>query len=143
MIKTSRFPSKVTDSASLTEVGNAIAVDFGITAKIYWVFTAYEETPIVRGGCIKYCAEYLERVSTDFEYEIRVSVGKGSMIAPMDDPYRHVKRGDVITPSQSHIKQLIVHELGHIVKPPVGDEAHHPDFWSWVDEHASKLVGTT
>ena len=129
----SKFPEKVTDQKSLEKVGNAIAKDMGIVAKIEW---KYKGVPKGRRGMsgVHSVKEYSElkpgkaltaeellypRVDT---HSVIIRVGKPGIVkvspkSPLGKRHPELA-GKPISVSQGRIKKLIVHELSHITAPP-------------------------
>lgn len=147
--KLGREGSKITDSKSLAEVGMAIAEIVGLDPEIdiTWQFKTDPELVGVAG---------LHQKLRDGTHKITIRSGteykKGAIITPAIAKRKTqagVKAGQV-TPSKTNIYRIVVHELGHIAKPPIRGEApisprklHHDEFVKWVEEGVRKLIGTT
>ncbi len=120
----SRFPQKVKDQASLEEVGNAIAKDFGLGAtKFRWLYDDFSEGGSAWGHPLPQSA---------LEYE------KGVFVIQVN----------VKGQTQGWIKKTIVHELGHLARLGMAGEygreaTHHPEFKRWVANAQGKLVKVT
>jgi hypothetical protein len=117
----SRFPAKIKDQKSLETVGNLIAKDLGIKGEIEWV---WDLRPHKRN-----LGTHWDLGGDKHRIRIRGAVGR----------------------SQSQLKKTIVHELGHIAKPPVIGESlfgvrshrdiHHKEFNQWVSDNIDRLMG--
>lgn len=124
-----RFPGEIKDTASLKEIGDAIAFDFGIKTDKPIVWKWKQGRVSKRQGILGYHLE------TTNEHVIPIFGNK------------HTDSFD--------IKKSIVHELGHIVEPPVQRtkmnaweqrvpvgkrQVHTPAFKKWVAEHEKLLT---
>lgn len=142
--KISRFPGKVTDSASLKQIGEAMAKTFGINVSgINWVFKTKKDPAT--------SAAVQMDVYTGQVTRITMRVGRGSYRAKPGYHKKKIFAGSkptaLATATQSDIKRTLLHELGHIAKKPIVTEAgrklgHHPAFAKWVNENVPKLLGT-
>ena len=146
---------RIVDSASLAEVGNKMAVDAGVgDVDITWKFVR-----VNKPFSISATHERTTMGEAGMADTITVFVGKGKMgYVPgrVQEPKLATRlfagtkptEGVVskfITPSQSHIKRVMVHELGHIaVQPwatPAGRHmAHTSKFADWVESFIPKLT---
>lgn len=139
----SRFPQRVIDQASLKNVGEAIAEHLGVEIIDRWgkpLRWEYNKVPGQRGVSASYNVG---------SHRIKVNVGTESYITWGVKGRRTQagmvgKRGQRIWPSQGAIKRAIIHELGHIAKPPIFTEAnrrlaHTPEFATWVNDAVNSL----
>jgi hypothetical protein len=126
-------------------VGNAIAEILGIKDDIEWQFKTRPDQIGTSGVHWKTGpgrSRILIRSGTKYK--------KGAHMTPAmvkRKAQAGMKVGQV-TPSQTNLYRVIVHELGHIAKPPLSGRAgrrvvHHQAFVDWVEEGMMKLIGTT
>lgn len=146
--KLGREGSKITDSKSLAKVGMAIAEIVGLDPEvdITWQFKTDPNLIGVAG---------LHQKLKDRTHKITIRNGtkykKGAYLteAMAKRKAQAGMKAGQITPSKSNIYRVVVHELGHIMAPPIGGEMgrprkiHHDEFVKWVEEGVSKLIGTT
>ena len=146
----SRFPQRVTDQASLENVGEVIARHLGVetTKKIMgldrplkWIFN---KKPGERGVWGDYDPA-LHQITVNQGTKTYISKGvygkRGKKLARHAGfPY---KSGDKVYPSQGGVKRLIAHELGHIAEPgfvkAMRRRMHTPDFVRWVEGGVKQL----
>ena len=142
----SRFPQRIIDQASLENVGEAIARHLGVETVKYGVAMdqplkwVYNKHPGKMGVWAAY---------NPLKHQIVVNVGTVSYRAAGVKGRRVLagmvgKPGQKHYPSQGNIKRTIIHELGHIVKPPYRTEtgrrmAHTPEFARWVNDNVKQL----
>lgn len=142
--KISRFPGKVTDAASLKKIGVAMAKEFGADVDgAKWIFKTKQSEGV--NAEVKSIHESGKIVS------ITIRVGKGRATAERDvsktGQWAGSKPGRMISATQSDIKRVILHELGHRGVPYKISEsgrilAHHKEFKAWVNDNVPKLLGT-
>ncbi|GAI35787.1 unnamed protein product, partial [marine sediment metagenome] len=128
-----RFPGEINSQASLEQIGNQITESlniFGITWK--WDTTtkgkrklAYYR-PSTKVITLHALHPLLKADSASFKY------ARGRA-------WRTIVN---VTPgefNQDYIKQVIIHEIGHQVKPRTGRQYHTKEFFSWVNENVKQL----
>lgn len=109
-----RFPDMINSQTSLERVGNQIKEHLGIEEDIKWVWN--------------------KRKTTRLRGKFRTSDNRLTIFGPIFQEYEN--------PPQQ-IKNTIVHELGHLIKPAyyiTGRRiAHHPEFKKWIAENKQEL----
>ena len=135
----SRFPQKVTDDASLAEVGNSIAEYLGLGDwNLNWSLV---DKNILGASLITGPKEASIEIGRVTGRELG---GPREAARTTQAGTRQRKPGEAYRFTQAELKRTIVHELGHLAKPPIHTPGqrkmvHHPDYVQWVNSGVGGL----
>ncbi len=130
-----RFPDKIDNQESLERIGNQITEHLDVP-KITWKWNT------VHRGRRRLAFYRPSKQSITFyglHPNLKAKFASFKFKRGRTEAFKTIENKTPGGFNQDYIKQVIIHEIGHYVKPGVGRQYHTSEFYSWVEENIKEL----